>query len=188
MIKRTWYTLSMAYKHREKLKTYRYQPALQRASILECDPVLLKDQGIKAVILDVDGVLVPYGEIQLSQKIDSWLKICIQILGEGKVFILTNQPTLIRKDYFLKNYKGIKFLLPGRKKPYPDGITQVLQANQIAPSELLIIDDRLLTGILAAVIAQASGCYITKPLRDFAKRPIQELFFNLLRKIERFIV
>jgi len=188
MIKRIGYTLGMAWRHRKMLKPYRYEKALQSEGILNCDPNLLKTRGIKVIALDLDGVLTPYGEIEVSQEIDSWLNFCIGIFGEGNVFILTNKPTSERLNYFSKHFKGITLILPKRKKPYPDGIQQILQIAKVSPPELLMVDDRLLTGVLAAIVAGSSACYITKPLISLTKRPLPELFFIGLRKMERFFI
>nr|MBP9764408.1 hypothetical protein [Gammaproteobacteria bacterium] len=70
----------------------------------------------------------------------------------------------------------------------PDTILSILQKTQVSPSELLVVDDRLLTGILAAIIAGVRGCYIVEPLVDLHKHLLSELFIMSLRKLERWLL
>lgn len=188
MLKRILYALSMAWRYRKMLSAYKCNSALQTSDILALNPLFLKEKGIKILILDFDGVLAAHGEIVLSPAIISWINSCIQVLGEGKIFVLSNKATTTRAEYFARTFKGVKWIFPTRKKPYPDGILQILQLTHTAPQEILVIDDRLLTGILAAVIANVSGCYVTNPIIFFHKRPIEETFFMVLRKIERLLL
>jgi hypothetical protein len=51
-----------------------------------------------------------------------------------------------------------------------------------------MVDDRLLTGCLAALEAGARPCYIRRPYIAFRHRPLAELFFMLLRRAERSFV
>lgn len=177
----------MAFRYRKQLTSYRHNPALQCQTILTLDPAMLLANGIKIIVLDLDGVLASHGEQVLNAEISHWLNHCVQIFGAGRVFIVTNKPSTERADYFSKNFSGVVFIFPKRKKPYPDSILSVLQKTRVNPSELLLVDDRLLTGILATIIAGVRGCYITQPLMDLHKRPIKELFIMGLRLFERWI-
>lgn len=185
MIERILYALNMAWRYRKTLRIYRRDATLQISNVLELNPISLKERGFKILILDFDGVLAAYGEVYLSPEIDSWMNFCVQILGEGNVFILSNQATQERANYFAKTFKGVKLIFPAKKKPYPNGILQILQLTKAVPEEVLVVDDRLLTGILATIIANIPGCYVTKPFICLNKRPIAELFFIALRKMER---
>lgn len=188
MSNRILYALSMAWRYRKCLQTYRRNAALQAANIFALDPLLLKEKGIKILILDFDGVLAAHGETILTVKVSHWIEHCVQAFGEGKVFVLSNLATPARFAYFTKTFKGVELVFPMRKKPYPDGILQILQATRCLPQEAMVIDDRLLTGILAAIIANTAGCYVKKPFTCFQKRPIQEAFFMILRNLERLML
>jgi hypothetical protein len=52
----------------------------------------------------------------------------------------------------------------------------------------MLVDDRLLTGGLAACIAKVSITYITRPIVLLSKRPLSELFFMMLRFWERRLI
>jgi hypothetical protein len=178
----------MMRKHRTALKAYRDDPTLQVKSVWELDlPLLKTQQGIRALVLDFDGVLGAHGQEQPDKKLEVWLNSCVQAFGAGRVFILSNKPTEYRKNYFNEHFKGIEFVV-SKKKPYPDGLQQIAYQAKLQTQELLIVDDRLSTGVLAAILAGANARYLTAPLIDFSQNPISELFFICLRKIERWII
>jgi hypothetical protein len=54
--------------------------------------------------------------------------------------------------------------------------------------QLMLIDDRLLTGVLAACLANVSVAYITYPYVQLSKRPLPEMFFMVLRSLERYLI
>jgi hypothetical protein len=49
------------------------------------------------------------------------------------------------------------------------------------------VDDRLLTGILAAVLAGTTAVHITNPYRDYSCKTCSEICFDLLRAVERLL-
>jgi len=185
MIKRFGYTLCKAWQHRKLLRAFDQEPTRQIGTVFDLNLGLEKAQGIKVLILDMDGVLTCYGEERPGTSIESWLNSCIQIFGEGCIFILSNKPTQERASYFKTHFKGVELIFPTRKKPYPDGINQILELTKTDPHSVLVIDDRLLTGVLAAILSHTEARLVTKPLICLNLRPIPELFFIVLRKIER---
>jgi uncharacterized protein len=187
MNSRIQYTISMAWKYKAVLRKYRQDKALQIKSLLELDPRQLKAQGIEALILDFDGVLASHGESEPNSEVSHWLHACLKIFGDGKIFILTNEPTLSRENHFKDKLSGIKWLTPERKKPFPDGALAVINQSGIQPETLLLVDDRLLTGILMAAIVGIPGLYVTHPWISLSSRPFIETFYILLRRIERLL-
>ncbi len=188
MITRILYALTMAFKHRKSLWAYRHEQALQKQSILVIDPRTLEAQGIKVLALDFDGVLAAHGATEINADVSHWLKQCVRIFGPGHVFIVTNKPSKQRADYFAHHFSGIEFIFPKRKKPYPDSLLSILEKTGVTSQALLVIDDRLLTGILALIIAGVRGCYITQPVTDLHRRPFAELFIMALRLFERSVL
>lgn len=184
MIKRIIYTLSMLRTHRHSLSQvcrmtpYRYQTT-------HIDPQQLQALGIKVLILDFDGVLAPHGDLQPLLELQHWLEKCIDTFGEHNIFILSNKPMPQRIDYFKQHYTGIQFIIAKKKKPYPDGLQQIIQLTGKPSTELMLVDDRLLTGVLAACIAKVNTTYITRPYICIKQRPVAELFFISLRNLER---
>ncbi len=157
-------------------------------SILALDPDRLKADGIRALALDFDGVLAHHGApCPIPEAID-WLKHCEAVFGGGMIFILSNKPTEGRRQWFSKHFPAFRFISGVRKKPYPDGLVKTAELAGVPPPSILMVDDRLLTGCLAALVAGARPSYIRSPYYSFSNRPVAELFFMTLRKIERILL
>lgn len=157
-------------------------------SILTLTPAALKNGGIRALALDFDGVLAHHGAPCPIPEAIEWLKNCQNIFGGDKIFILSNKPTEGRRQWFLENFPEFRFIAGVRKKPYPDGLNKTGELAGVPLSSVLMVDDRLLTGCLAALVAGARPCYIRKPYYSFHHRPVAELFFMSLRLTERLLL
>jgi predicted HAD superfamily phosphohydrolase YqeG len=154
-------------------------------SILTLQPEQLRQSGIRALAIDFDGVLSPHGFQLPLPEATLWLKQCAAVFGEERLFILSNKPTQERSDWFAKNFSRMRFVSGVRKKPYPDGLQLIEKLAAVPPHSILMVDDRLLTGCLAAVNAGARPCYIRSPYISLSHRPFAEIFFMTLRSIER---
>ncbi len=177
------YTLQHAWQWRKQLRAIVNASSVQ--ATLDLTPAYLEVHQIQVLILDFDGVLAPHGEMHVLPEIALWLKHCISTLPEMSIFILSNKPNQQREAYFQLYFPSIQFVKNVKKKPYPDGLLSILEKTQIPPQHALMVDDRLLTGILAAKIAGVRGFYVTKCYHNWKKYPIRELFFTFLRKFEK---
>jgi len=184
-VKRIIYSLRQSRRYKAPLKAIYHNPQSCYQRAVDIDLGNLKQQGIQVLILDFDGVLASHGEPAPSKEVLPWLTQCVEVFGANGVFILSNKPNLTRRQYFAKHFPTIRFIRATRKKPYPDGLQRVLLESGVAPETLAIVDDRLLTGVLAACIAGVRGVYITAPYIQYKKRPFTELFFTFLRWVER---
>jgi predicted HAD superfamily phosphohydrolase YqeG len=178
MLARLFYSLHHAFARRRCLKIV---PRAQ--TLLHIDLKQLKNQGIKIVVLDFDGVLSAHGEILPQKNTEQWLMQCLNLFGQENVFVLSNNPFLERQRYI--EQLGIHFVCAARKKPYPDGLNYIAQQTLSQRETILLIDDRLLTGILATCLANTRGILITNPYRSFSKNLLKETFFSLLRFLEQ---
>lgn len=158
------------------------------SSIASLDPAGLAADGISALALDFDGVLAPHGFPAPLPEAREWLARCGAVFGADRIFILSNKPTEERKAWFGDHFPGIRFISGVRKKPYPDGLEKTEELAHVPLSAILMVDDRLLTGCLAALNAGARPLYIRRPYRSFRHRPLAELFFTLLRAGERLLL
>jgi predicted HAD superfamily phosphohydrolase YqeG len=138
--------------------------------------------------LDFDGVLAEHGASTPLPEATEWLKRCVSVFGDDRIFILSNKPTEERRQWFSVNFPGMRFIAGVRKKPYPDGLKKTGELTGVPLSSVLMVDDRLLTGCLAAIHAGARTCYISRPYVSFHHRASAELFFMLLRWAERCFV
>ncbi len=185
--KRIIFTLQqLRHYHKALAKIERVTP--QHQQLHQLSPETLKQQGVRVLILDFDGVLAAHGELQPTKELHPWLHSAIQQFGSENIFVLSNKPLPSRIAYFEEHFSGVRYISAVKKKPYPDGLEKIITLTRQKPEALILVDDRLLTGGLAACIANVPMIYINHPYIHISKRPIQELFFMSLRFIERFII
>ncbi len=164
------------------------QSAPLDSSITNIEPARLHKEGIRILALDFDGVLSPHGAGKPLPVAAEWMHRCATIFGEENLFILSNKPTQERKEWFADNFPALRFISGVRKKPFPDGLNKIGALSQAPLSSILMVDDRLLTGCLAAIVAGARPCYIRKPFVAQAENFISETFFISIRNVERLFV
>ena len=183
MLKRLIYSTKKMVKHKKQISAINGEHCIR--SVTELSVEFLNNQGIKFVALDFDGVLAAHGKPELNTDVKIWLDDFAENFGQENIFILSNKPTQVRLEYFQKYYPQISFISGVSKKPYPDGLQKMIATVGCKPKEVTLIDDRLLTGCLACIIA---GCYpilITKPFVDYDNYSTSEKFFSFLRKWEQ---
>lgn len=184
---RVLYTLKMAMRYRRHLKHCRLKHGFMVPRVIDINLKRLCHRGVKVLVLDFDGVLAPHGEVALKKEIVIWLKVAAEIFGEGRIYILSNKPMASRKAYFQKHFPNMTFIDGVRKKPYPDGLLKIIALSQMPAEAHVLVDDRLLTGILATQIAGTQGILISSPFQQLQKRFVQECFFSFLRFAERLL-
>lgn len=178
---------SLGFRHRKALR-HLLDNTPPETSILTLDPEALRASGVQALALDFDGVLAGHGLPEPLPEAIIWMKRCEAVFGGDKVFILSNKPTEGRKRWFAEQFPALRFIAGVRKKPYPDGLAKTAELAGVPASTILMVDDRLLTGCLAALLAGARPCHIRNPYAAYNHRPVAELFFRLLRMGERLFV
>ncbi len=178
---------SLGFRHRRALRQL-LDSTSTKASILGLDPYVLRSSGITTLALDFDGVLAHHGALTPLPEAIAWMEHCQTVFGGNHIFILSNKPTDARKFWFAENFPDMRFIAGVRKKPYPDGLNKTGELAGVPLSSIMMVDDRLLTGCLAALIAGAHPCYIRDPYVSLRQRPLAEAFFMLLRRAERLMV
>jgi predicted HAD superfamily phosphohydrolase YqeG len=175
---------SLGFRHRRELIGL-LEGTLANTCILNLDPAALKSSGIAVLALDFDGVLAHHGAPAPLPEAIEWMKRCEAVFGGDRIFVLSNKPTEGRRQWLADNFPTLRFISGVRKKPFPDGLIKAGELAGVPLSHILMVDDRLLTGCLAALVAGARPCYIRHPYASFRYRPFAELFFMLLRRTER---
>ena len=178
MIERVFFALKEANKYKKKL-----QALPSEKNITTINWQSLYQSGIRTVVLDFDGVLAADKQKKLYAGVDVVLATIQAIFGDH-VYIFSNQPTPQRQAYFAEHFPRIQFLV-AKQKPYPDGLLSVITREQVKPEEVLLVDDRVLTGGLAATLAGIKCILIEKPYICFWDNMIRETVFMSLRAIER---
>lgn len=182
---RWWYAVTQGWSKRKRLKQILDEPRYQVRSLSEITGQKLDDAEIAVLILDFDGVLASHGAEQPSPMAEDWLRKITLEVGEFRIAVLSNQVFPARVRYFAKHFPLIHFVQGVRKKPYPDGILEVVHYKGVPPHRVVLLDDRLLTGMLATCLAFSQGWYFRYPEVNYWKRPLKELFFSFLRVVER---
>jgi len=186
-LRRWFYAIYHGFKNRHALATFLACPSKRVATLTELTAKRLDADNIAILVLDFDGVLAPHGAKVPIEAAQKWLQSLVNNLGEQRLAILTNKPIPARLAYFANQFPSLYIAHGVRKKPYPDGLLQVAEYKGVPIHRLALLDDRLLTGMLATCLAYCQGYYFTHPYRKVSKRPVVELFFSALRGMERFI-
>ncbi|MBI2792779.1 MAG: HAD family hydrolase [Gammaproteobacteria bacterium] len=185
---RWFFAMKNAWLQRKNLKRFMTDPGKQIHSLEEITAQRLDKANIAILVLDFDGVLAAHDSMEPSQEAQAWLKkLCLEI-GETRIAIFSNKPKSGRITYFSKNFPSILMLYGVRKKPYPDGLMDIAEYKGVTPDRVMLLDDRLLTGMLATCLAYTQGWYFRPPKTDYCRRPIRETFFSFLRVFERGLV
>ena len=171
---------------RELCRLVRETPVVQR--LIDHEPALLAEQGVLALALDFDGVLAPHGADKPLPEVVAWLDRAVVVFGVSRVFILSNRPFGPRVAWFADRFPGLRFIGGVRKKPYPEGLIKTGELASVPLSSILMVDDRLLTGCLSALLAGSRPYYVRNPYVSFLVNSHKELFFQLLRCGERLFV
>ena len=125
--------------------------------------------------------------IQSARKMNTWFTCHTgNLLLNNNLSTWKPDPTAtVRVDYFRREFPMVRFVSGVRKKPFPDGLQRIMEISGAAPCEVMMLDDRLLTGVLGACLVGVGVVYITAPYVSLAQRPLHESFFMLLRILER---
>ncbi len=188
-IMRYFYTIVNAYYYYDSLKNILKNNNKIFNRVTDITISELKNLGIQVLVLDFDGVLNSHGELLPCEAVLIWLEAMQLELGGENIFIFSNKPLAARIQFFAARFPAIRFIDGVRKKPYPDGLQKIFQLKKDFIKEkmhMVLVDDRILTGMLATCIAGCQGFYIQKPYIQFQKRPMSETFFQILRFLERF--
>ena len=186
-MKRLLFTLQNAYFYRHQIKYLLGKKKHKITKITRLNPAILRKCSIRYLAIDFDGVLVTQGQSLPNNEIKQWLINFSRKFDNRNIFILSNKLTPERIEYFNKYFPSIRCVSRVRKKPYPDGLLNIQKIVNCKkkPYVLALIDDRILTGYLASILARSFPILITSPYKNYKSHPFQETFFGVLRFIEQ---
>jgi len=162
-----WRKLKLARRHIRELSRLRRNPV----SVESLTRKRLAEMGVKAVVLDHDGVLGPNRGVAPDEGGLELIKNAVEVCGAGMVFILSNTKSRreARRRYYTEEHGDVVYLV-ARAKPDPDGIMQAFWASGAPMDKIAMVDDGLLTGALMALESGAMAVY--------AKRRVMEESFT----------
>lgn len=185
LIRKILYTMKMGIAYRQRLAMYPSGADTSVDQVVDLTINYLNAEDIQVLILDFDGVLAAHHANQPIPAVEAWLSRLIATWSPRPIAILSNRPTLAREHYLKIHFPEVRLLPLIRSKPYPDGLQAVIQEFKCLPQQVLMVDDRLLTGILSAEIAGTKALYIRRPYRQWRTHFFVEIFFAVLRFLER---
>ena len=145
----------------------------------------LTKQGVEVIVLDFDGVLAPYGQTEVDE---DCFGLMANLLEQFKVYVLTNKPFPERMKALNARFPALHLMTGVRRKPYPDGLIAIQKHASIEFNKMLVVDDRLLTGILASLIVGAKVVYAYPARKNYQAHFLKEMGFQFLRVLERALV
>lgn len=120
-------------------------PKLIVHGLPDLSPELLRQRGIRLLMLDFDNTIVPYTTNTPTPDMESWLRNIIQ--SEIQVCIVSNS-TKNRVVNFAKTYDLP--VITHSRKPFPKGIRQCLDRYQIPVEHCALAGDQIFTDTLGA--------------------------------------
>ena len=123
-------------------------PRLMLHDLTELTPALLKEKGIRLLMLDFDNTIVPYTTSIPTPAMEAWLNR--MVTSDIQLCVVSNS----RKDrvkIFCQKW-GIDCITRSQK-PFSKGIRQCLKKYAICPCQCALVGDQIYTDVLGA-----NGC------------------------------
>ena len=126
--------------------------------IYDITPELIKDNGIKGLLVDMDNTLLPWHETNLSQKSIAWLNAMKD--NHINICIITNSG--IERTGTVMKDTGYDFIYTAFK-PFPFSFIKGRKKLNVSKKELCIVGDQMMTDALGANI-YGCGWIIVNPM------------------------
>lgn len=165
--------------------SFSFLPTLIVESITQLSPGMLKERGIRLLMLDFDNTIVPYTTSVPTETMSAWLH-CIADSGIQVCIVSNSKKDRVR--IFCGKY-GIDCITHA-KKPFQDGIRRCLERYQISPHASAIAGDQIFTdtlggncaGVMTILVKAIDNHNIWLKLRHIAELPF--IFFARKRRYE----
>ena len=156
-------------------------PELMTQSVTNLTPELLKQRGIRLLMLDFDNTIVPYTTDIPTGTMEAWLHE--MLTSEIKVCVVSNSKR-DRVKVFCNKY-GIPCVTHA-KKPFSKGITECLDRFGLSASVCALAGDQIFTDTLGANCAGLTSILV-KPINNHnfwlkARHVLEQPFIYLARK------
>ena len=159
-------------------------PKLYCKNILEVTPEILKENNIKALILDVDNTLLDF-DLKIVDGLEDWGKTMKENGIKCIILSNSNKETKVKMVADLLGIEYIKFAM----KPLKRGFKMAQKKLEIPNENIAAIGDQIFTDVIGANRSKMFSILV-KPLAEKdlwmtrVKRPIENLVIkNYLKKI-----
>jgi hypothetical protein len=113
------------------------------SSVTDIDPTTLVQQGIRAVLLDLDNTLVPWQRMDVPEVTRHWVEAMKQT---GLRLCLVSNTRRRRRLEVISKDLGIAYV-PKAFKPRRYGLRQALEQLGTAPQQAVMIGDQIFTDV-----------------------------------------
>ena len=159
-------------------------PRLYCKNVLEVTPEILKENNIKALILDVDNTLLDF-DLKIVDGLEDWGKTMKENGIKCIILSNSNKETKVKMVADLLGIEYIKFAM----KPLKRGFKMAQKKLEIPNENIAAIGDQIFTDVIGANRSKMFSILV-KPLAEKdlwmtrVKRPIENLVIkNYLKKI-----
>ena len=132
----------------ERRKPRLFKPTFWLKSVLQIDEKFLTENGVKALVLDMDNTLSMHGNPAAEAGVDEWLGK-MRALGV-KMRVVSNNTN--KRVAPLAALLGLEFTANGAK-PLTFGVNRAVKAMGAAKSETLVVGDQIFTDVMAGNLA-----------------------------------
>lgn len=142
----------------------------------------LKEQGIRALVLDIDNTLEPYENAEPSEGVRAWFAALAEA-GISAAFVSNNDKQ--RVDTFNATLGLIAY--SKAKKPFAKKVKSAMKEMGVTKESTLFMGDQIFTDVLAARFAGIRVALVP-PIKDktdaltrfkrWLERPIMKRFFR----------
>jgi HAD superfamily phosphatase (TIGR01668 family) len=143
-------------------------------SVWDIEASFFKENGIKAVLLDIDNTLSTHNAKTPFPPVQDWIE-AMKSAGLKLILVSNNHPPRITP--FAEKI-GLPFVAEA-KKPLPVGYDKALKRLGLRKSEVCAIGDQIFTDIIGANLFGIKSVFV------FPKEPEKSLPFRIKRAIER---
>ena len=123
-----------------------FLPKVMTDKTTDITPELLREKGIKLLMLDFDNTIVPYTTTVPTAEMEKWLKTMNE-LQDIQLCIVSNSHN-DRVPKFCRE-RGIA-VITHAKKPFPKGINECLAKYGISADKAALVGDQIFTDTLGA--------------------------------------
>lgn len=113
------------------------------AGVTEIQPESLKQQGIQAVLLDLDNTLVPWQKVDVPEAVRQWIEA---MKSAGLRLCLVSNTRRRHRLEILAKELGVAYV-PKAFKPRRYGLRQALEQLQAIPQQAVMIGDQIFTDV-----------------------------------------
>ncbi len=128
---------------------------------LDLTPAILREDGIRALLLDIDNTLAPYEQPEPDDALRAWLS-SLEKEGVGVAFVSNNtakRVSLFNRTLGLPAY-------PNAAKPFRSGVKKALAALGAKREETALLGDQIFTDVSASRASRLARAYTVPPIRD----------------------